>query len=150
MALRDEITKHIAAAAKAGDKLRLSTLRLLLAAVTNKEIELGRKELTDDEVHKVAATLSRQRKDSIEQFKKGGRMELAEKEEKELEILKDFMPPQLTPDEIRGVVKRAVTETGATGLNEAGHVMKVVMAELRGKADGKSVQDIVKQVLEGS
>jgi uncharacterized protein YqeY len=149
MALREEITKQMAGAAKGGDKLRLSALRLLLAAVKNKEIEL-RKELTDEGVHQVAATLSRQRRESIEQFKKGGRLDLAEREEKELEILKDFMPPQLSFGEIREVVKKAVSETGATGINEMGKVMKAVMAELKGKADGKTVQEIVREVLEGS
>jgi uncharacterized protein YqeY len=149
MALREEITKQMAGAAKGGDKLRLSALRLLLAAVKNKEIEL-RKELTDEGVHQVAATLSRQRRESIEQFKKGGRLDLAEREEKELEILKAFMPPQLSFGEIREVVKKAVSETGATGINEMGKVMKAVMAELKGKADGKTVQEIVREVLEGS
>jgi uncharacterized protein YqeY len=148
MGLREEITKEIASALKAGEKLRLSTLRLLLAAVKNKEIEL-RKELSDEAVHQVAATLSRQRRDSIEQFKKGGRFDLADKEEKEIEILKAFMPPQLSTDEIREVVKNAVSETGATGIKDMGKVMKAVMAELKGKAEGKTVQEIVKEVLGG-
>jgi uncharacterized protein YqeY len=130
-------SKEIASAVKAGDKLRLSTLRLLLAAVKNKEIEL-RKELSDEGVHKVASTLSRQRRDSIEQFKKGGRFDLADKEEEELEILKAFM-----------IVKKAVSETGATGVKDMGKVMKAVMAELKGKAEGKTVQQVVKEFLGG-
>jgi uncharacterized protein YqeY len=148
MGLREEITKEIASAVKAGDKLRLSTLRLLLAAVKNKEIEL-RKELSDEGVHKVASTLSRQRRDSIEQFKKGGRFDLADKEEEELEILKAFMPPQLSTDEIMEIVKKAVSETGATGVKDMGKVMKAVMAELKGKAEGKTVQQVVKEFLGG-
>jgi uncharacterized protein YqeY len=148
MALREEITKQMAGAAKSGDKLRLSTLRLLLAAVKNKEIEL-RKELSDEDIHQVAATLSRQRRDSIEQFKKGGRLDLAEKEEKEFEMLKDFMPPQLSADEIKEVVKKAASETGAAVTEEMGRVMKAVMAELKGRADGKLVQEIVREVLGG-
>jgi uncharacterized protein YqeY len=148
MDLREEITKEIASAVKAGDKLRLSTLRLLLAAVKNKEIEL-RKELSDEGVHKVASTLSRQRRDSIEQFKKGGRFDLADKEEEELEILKAFMPPQLSTDEIMEIVKKAVSETGATGVKDMGKVMKAVMAELKGKAEGKTVQQVVKEFLGG-
>lgn len=150
MSLKEEITKQIAAATKTGDKLRLSTLRLLLAAVTNREIELKRKELTEEDLHKVAATLIRQRKDSIEQFRKGGREDLARKEEEELEILKEFVPPELSPEEIKKVVKKVVEETGATGMQEMGKVMKVVMAELKGRADGRTVQEMVKQVLGGS
>jgi uncharacterized protein YqeY len=93
--------------------------------------------------------LSRQRRDSIEQFKKGGRFDLADKEEEELEILKAFMPPQLSTDEIMEIVKKAVSETGATGVKDMGKVMKAVMAELKGKAEGKTVQQVVKEFLGG-
>ncbi len=149
MALRDEISKEITGAMRAGDKLRLSALRLLLAAVINKEKEL-KKELSDGDVHAVAATLLRQRRDSVEQYKKGGREDLAEKEERELEILKDFMPPQLSAEELRDLVEKAREETGAEDMKDMGRLMKAVMGLVSGRADGKAVQEIVKEALGGA
>jgi uncharacterized protein YqeY len=149
MALRDEISKEITGAMRAGDKLRLSALRLLLAAVTNKEQEI-KKEVSDEDVHAVAATLSRQRRDSAEQFKKGGREDLAEKEECEIEILKDFMPPQLSTEELRGLVEKARAEIAAEGMKDMGRLMKAVMGLVSGRADGKAVQEIVKEALGGT
>jgi uncharacterized protein YqeY len=123
-------------------------LRLLLAAVTNKEKEL-KKGLADEDVHAVAATLSRQRRDSVEQYKKCGREDLAEKEERELVILKDFMPPQLSVEELRDLVDKARKETGAEDMKDMGRLMKAVMALVSGRADGKAVQELVKETLGG-
>ncbi len=133
---------------KQGEKLRLSTLRLLLAAVKNKEIEM-KKELSDGEIQSVVATLLRQSKDSIEQFKKGGRDDLAEKEEKEAGILQAFMPAQLSAEEIRALVTGKIDEVGAEGMGDMGRVMKVVMPEIKGRSDGGTVKDIVKDLLGG-
>ncbi|MEE9613420.1 MAG: GatB/YqeY domain-containing protein [Thermodesulfobacteriota bacterium] len=148
MGLREDITGGIITAMKQGEKLRLSTLRLLLAAVKNKEIEM-KKELSDGEIQSVVATLLRQSKDSIEQFKKGGRDDLAEKEEKEAGILQAFMPAQLSAEEIRALVTGKIDEVGAEGMGDMGRVMKVVMPEIKGRSDGGTVKDIVKDLLGG-
>ncbi len=148
MGLRDDITKDMTAAMKAGDKLKLSTVRLLVSSIKYKELDLKR-ELNDDEVRQVVATLLRQRQDSIEQFRKGNRNDLAEKEEKEVEILKRYMPPQLSVEDLRMIVKKAAAEVGAAGMKDMGKLMKAVMPELKGKADGKAINDAVKEVLGG-
>ncbi len=148
MGLRDDITKDMTAAMKAGDKLKLSTVRLLVSSIKYKELDLKR-ELNDDEVRQVVATLLRQRQDSIEQFRKGNRNDLAEKEEKEVEILKRYMPPQLSVEDLRTIVKKAAAEVGAAGMKDMGKLMKAVMPELKGKADGKAINDAVKEVLGG-
>ncbi len=146
MSLRNDIAKDVTAALKAGDKPRLSTLRLLLSAVKYKEVDL-RRELTDEETHQVVSTLIRQRQDSVEQFTKGNRIDLAEKEGAEIEVLKGYMPPQLSEDELRAIVKKAALETGASGAKDMGKLMKAVMPHVKGKADGKAVSDMVREVL---
>ena len=146
MNLRDAITQDMKASMKAGEKLRLSTLRLLLSSIKYKEVDLKR-ELNDEEVLLVISTLVRQRQDSIEQFRKGSRADLAEKEEKELEILKAYMPAQLSAEEVRSEVKRIAAEAGISGMKDMGRLMKAVMASLKGKADGKTINEAVKEVL---
>lgn len=146
MSLRNAITQDMTASMKAGDKLKLSTLRLLLSSIKYKEVDLKR-ELNDDEVQQVIATLLRQRQDSIEQFRKGNRADLAEKEEKEAEMLKAYMPAQLSAEELRAEVKRIAAEVGASGAKDMGKLMKAVMGTLKGKADGKAINDVVKEVL---
>ncbi len=146
MALRDDISKDVSAALKAREKEKLSTVRMLLSAVKYKEVDL-RRPLTDEEVQGVAGTLIRQRQDSIEQFRKGNRPELAEKEEKEIEVLKVYLPPQMSADELRALIKKLAAEAGASGQKDMGKLMKAVMPHVKGKADGKLVNDIVKEVL---
>ena len=146
MSLRDDISKEVIAALKAGEKLKLSTLRLLLSAVKYKEVDLKRL-LTDEETRQIIATLIRQRQDSVEQFRKGGRAELADKEEAEIEILRAYLPPQMPEDELRAVVKEAAGKAGATGPGDMGKLMKAVMPLVKGKAEGKAVSDMVKEVL---
>ena len=146
MSLRDEISKEVIAALKAGEKLKLSTLRLLLSAVKYKEVDLKRL-LTDEETQQMVSTLIRQRHDSVEQFRKGGRPELADKEEAEIEILRAYLPPQMPEDELRAVVKEAAGKAGATGPGDMGKLMKAVMPLVKGKAEGKAVSDMVKEVL---
>lgn len=149
MSLTEDITRDMKEAMKAGDKLRLTTVRMLLSAVKNKAIELRSETLEDDDVRGVVRTLVRQRQDSVEQYTKGGRAELAEKEAKEIEILKAYLPPELSTEELRGIVEKAVEETGATGMKDMGKVMKAVMADVQGRADGKAVSQMVKEVLGG-
>lgn len=148
MSLRDDISKEIAASMKAGDKAKLSALRMLLSAVKYKEVDLKRV-LIDEEVHQVVGTLVRQRLDSIEQFRQGGREDLAKKEEDEITVLKAYLPPQLGADELRAIIRKAASDAGAVGMKDMGKLMKEVMPKVKGKADGKLVNDIVKEVLGG-
>ena len=148
MSLREDISTQINASLKSGDKPRLSTLRLLLSAVKYKEIEV-KKELTDAQVQQIATTLSKQRRESIELFRKGDRVDLAEKEEAELEILLEFIPPQLSEEELSIIVKETAAETGASTMKEMGKLMGAVMGKVKGKADGNLVQKLVKGVLGG-
>ena len=146
MSLRQDIHKDIAVAMKSGDKERLSTVRMLMSAIKYKEVDAHR-ELTDEETIAVISTLVKQRQDSIEQFTKGNRLDLAEKESMELEVLRTYLPPQLSEAEVRDIIKKAVAETGATGQKDMGKLMKVIMPQVKGKADGKLVNDIVKELL---
>ena len=146
MGLKDDLSANVVKALKAKDKETVSTLRFLLSAVKNKEKDL-RREIRDDEVQAVALSQVKQRQDSIEQFEKGGRQDLADKERAELEILKDYIPEQLSEDALRSIVKAAITETGAETMKDMGKLMKAVMAKAKGKADGKAVNVIVKELL---
>ncbi len=146
MSLRDDIANDVTAALKAGDKPRLSTLRMLLSAVKYKEVDL-RRQLTDEEAFQVISTQIRQRQDSVEQYRKGNRPELAEKEEAEIGVLLGYMPQQLTADELRAVVKEAVAETNASGMKDMGKLMKALMPRVKGKADGRAVNEMVREVL---
>lgn len=148
VSLRDEITRDMAASLKSGEKERLSTVRMLISAVKYKEVD-AKRQLDDDEVVSVISTLIKQRQDSIDQFRKGGRDDLADKEAREAEVLKAYLPPQLSGDEVRDIVKKAASETGAAGPKDMGKLMKAVMPRLKGKADGKLVNEIVKEVLGG-
>lgn len=148
MSLREKIKKDMVSAAKAGDKLKLSTLRMLSSSITYKEKE-GKGELGDEEVQSVVMTLVKQRKDSAEQYRKGGREDLAEKEEKETGILKEYLPEQLSEEKLREIVKSKVSETGASSIKDMGTLMKAVMAEVKGRADGKTVNRIVREELGG-
>lgn len=146
MGIREDLTKDIAVAMKAGEKLRLGTLRLLLSAVKNKEIDT-KKPLTDEEFQQTISTMCKQRRESIEQFEAGGRQELADQERGELEILMAFLPEQLTEEEVRAIITAAKEELGVTSPKEMGKLMGAVMPKVKGKADGKLVQAIVKELL---
>lgn len=146
MSLKDDISASVVTALKAKDKETVSTLRFFLSAVKNKEKDL-RRDISDEEVQAVALAQVKQRQDSIEQFEKGDRKDLADKERAELEILKGYIPEQLSDDELRSIVKAAITETGATSMKDMGKLMKAVMAKAKGKADGKAVNAIVKELL---
>lgn len=146
MSFTDEVAKDVTAALKARDTLRTSTLRLLLNALRNKEKEL-RRVLADDEGVRIVSTQIRQRGESIEQFKMGGRPELAEKEAAEIEILKAYLPPQLSAEEVHAIVKEAAARIKASGMKDMGRLMKEVMNAVKGRADGKTVNQAVKRVL---
>lgn len=141
-----KIEAGMVAAAKGKEKLRLSSLRLIKAALHNKEID-ARRELKEEEVLQVLSSMVKQRKDSIEQFTKGGRMDLAEKEEKELQVIQEFMPEQMSADDIEAAIVKAIEEVGATSPRDMGKVMKALMPIVTGKADGKLVSQKVKEKL---
>lgn len=149
MSLKDKITADITAAMKAKDADRLSVLRLAKAALMN---EANRKsadyELSDEESARVLQKLVNQRKDSIEQFERAGRAEMAAREKAELDVLQEYLPQAASTEEIEQAVTEAIEETGATSLKEMGAVMKAAQARLAGKsADGKLLSEAVKKKL---
>ena len=147
MNLNEKIAAEITAAMKAKDAGRLSTLRMLKAAVMNKEVEKNRS-LEDAEVLQVIASLVKQRRDSIEQFSNAGRTDLVEKESGEIKVLEEYLPPAATPEEIDAAVTAAIAESGAASPRDMGKVMKAVMPKLAGKnADGKAVNEAVRRKL---
>jgi uncharacterized protein YqeY len=147
MSLKDTIINDLTTAMKSQDAARVSTLRMVKANLMNRQIEQGR-ELTDEEVQKALQSLVKQRRDSIEQYEKGGRTELAEKEALEISHIEAYLPQAATPEEIEQAVANAVTETGASSMKEMGAVMKAAMAKLQGRsADGKVVSEAVKAKL---
>jgi uncharacterized protein YqeY len=150
MPLNEQIAADLTAAMKAKDAVRLSALRMLKAAVTNKGmVEKGR-DLEDAEVLQVVASLVKQRRDSIEQFSKAGRTDLVDKETAEIAILEHYLPPAVSPEEIEAAVAAAIAETGASSVKDMGKVMKAVMPKLAGKnADGKAVNEAVRRTLGG-
>ena len=149
MNLNQQIAADMTAAMKAKEAVRLSALRMLKAAVMNKEVEKGRS-LEDGEVLQVVASLVKQRRDSVEQFSKAGRNDLADKETAEIAILEHYLPPAISADEIDAAVAAAIAETGASSAKDMGKVMKAVMPKLAGKnADGKVVNDAVRRKLGG-
>jgi uncharacterized protein len=149
VALVDELSASIADAMRKHDAVRLSTLRMLKAALMNREIERGHA-LDAGESLQVVASLVKQRKDSIDQFTKGGRPELADKEQSEILVLETYLPAAADPAAIEQAVVDAIQETGATSPKDMGRVMKAAMSRLTGKTvDGKIVSDLVRQKLTG-
>jgi len=148
MPLKAEIQEAVKSAMKSADALTLSTLRLLLAAVQNEEIRV-RKELTAEEIQKIIGTLCKQRGEAIELFRRGGREELAQKEEAELAILQRFLPQPLSEEEVKRLIRASITEAGATGVQDLGKVMKLVMPKVSGRSDGKRVNELVRALLSG-
>jgi len=146
MTLKEQLNKAMKAAMKARDNLRLSAVRMVRAAITNREIDT-RTELDDQAVIDVISTLAKQRRESIRMYREGNRPELAEKEELELAILLEFLPVQLGPDEIDTLVRQVILELEAHGAKEMGRVMKAVTPLTAGKADGKVVSDAVRRLL---
>src|SRR6185436_12904978 len=147
MSLQQRIVADLTSAMKAKDADRLSTLRMVKANLMNRQIEKG-SELIDDEVTKALQSLVKQRRDSIEQYEKAGRSELAAKEQAEIAVIENYLPKAATVEEIAEAVNAAVAETGAATMKEMGVVMKAAMAKLTGKsADGKLVSEAVKSRL---
>ena len=146
MDINTRLNDEMVIAAKAKDKVRLSAIRMLKTALHNKEIDLMRP-LNESETLQIISAMVKHRKDSIEQFAKGGRTDLVEKEEAELKVVQEFMPAQMSDDEVESVIKKAIAEAGAVSIKDMGKVMKVLMPQLTGKADGKMVGEKVKALL---
>jgi len=146
MTLKKKVDQEMILAVRAKDKIRLSALRMLKSGLHNREIDLKR-ELNEAEFLQLLSAMVKQRKDSIEQFEKGGRPDLVEKEEAELKVIREFMPAQMSETELDAIIAEAIRETGATGARDMGKVMKVLMPKVTGKADGKTVGEKVKLIL---
>jgi hypothetical protein len=146
MNLSDRLKEEMILAMKAREKLRLETIRLVMASIKNKEIEL-KKSLNDEEIIQILSTMAKQRRESMVHFKKGGRTDLFNKEEKELDIILSFLPAQLKRSEIEEIVKEAIVAANAQGMKDVGLVMKGIMPKVKGRADGGVVRGIVQEKL---
>ena len=146
MGLEERLVEEMKQAMKSNEKLRLSTIRMIRTSVKNKEIEV-RKKLEDEEILRVIQGMVRKSEESVEQFRAGGRMDLVEKETQEMEILKSFLPQSLSQEEILKVIDETIQESQASSLKDLGKVMKSVMSKLAGKADGKLINQLVKERL---
>jgi len=147
--LKAQVREQMTAAMRTGDKVRLGALRMLSAAITNREKEVLH-DLDDDEVREVAAKEVKRRAESIEAFDSAGRTELADKERAEREVLQPFAPEQLSDAEVDALIDGAISSTGATSMADMGKVMGAVMATAKGRADGSIVQAKVRERLSGS
>jgi hypothetical protein len=148
VALKDQLDADLKAAMKEKDTLKLSVVRMVKSAVKYREIEVG-KPLEDAEVLGVMAIEVKRRRDSADQYRSGGRPELAEKEEQEIAILQRWLPSQLSPAELQSKVDEAIAKVGAQGPKDMGAVMKALLPEVQGRAEGKAVSDLVKARLAG-
>jgi uncharacterized protein YqeY len=148
MSLKDRLDQDLKAAMREKAQLRLDTIRMLKSAIKYREIELM-KPLDDAGIHTVIASEVKRRRDAAEQYRAGNRPELADKEEAEIAILQGYLPQQLSADELRAKVDEAVKKVGAQGMKDMGAVMKALMPEVQGRAEGKAVSDMVKARLSG-
>jgi uncharacterized protein YqeY len=148
MELKAEIQEAVKQSMKSGDWVTLSTLRLLLSAVHNEEIRV-RRQLSTEEIQRTITTLCKQRTEAIDLYRKGGREDLAQKEEAEFAVLKRFLPAQLTEEEIKSLIQACIAEAGAQGIQDLGKVMKLVMPKVAGRSDGKRVNELARGLLAG-
>ena len=154
MSIREQLEADMKEAMRKRDKPRLDCIRMLKSKVQEQQVAARGKhgkdhELTDEELTAVVSTYAKQRRDSIASYREGGRDELADAEQAELEIVTAYLPRQLTPDELRGIVEAAIAESGASSMKEIGAVMKLVMPKTKGQADGKAVNAVVRELLSG-
>lgn len=148
MSLHDRLTEDLKLAMKARDQLRMDVIRMVKAAVMNKELEL-KKDLDDAEMSRVMTTMIKQRRESVEQFEKGNRAELAAKERQEIVILESYLPQAISIEQLSAIVDAAIQETGAHSLKEMGAVMKAVMVRVAGQTvDGKKISELVRSKLQ--
>ncbi len=147
MSLQQRLGDDLKAAMKSSDSLKTSVLRMVKAAIKNKQVE-KRKDLSDEEIISVISTLTKQRRESIDLFSKGGREELAEKERQELAMLQLYLPGQLSPEDLDRIIMEAINESSAEGVKDIGKVMRLIMPRVQGAADGKVVNQRVRELLE--
>ncbi|TYZ23419.1 GatB/YqeY domain-containing protein [Selenomonas ruminis] len=148
MSLKEQLTNDMKEAMKNHDKDRLAVIRMVRGAIRQQEID-GQKELGDEDVIAVLSKEVKMRKDSMEEFKKGGREDLVEKTQAEIDVLMPYLPAQLSEEEVREIVKAAVEQTGAATPKDMGKVMGALMPKVKGRADGKLVNTIVRSFLQG-
>ena len=148
MTIQERLVEAMKEAMKAKAALRLNTIRMMRTAIKNREID-ARAELTEQEAIAILSTLVKQRRESAEAYRNGGREDLAAKEEQELAVVQEFLPAQLDEAGIRDLIEKAVAATGASSMKDMGKVMKVVSAQTTGRADGRLVSELVKARLAG-
>jgi uncharacterized protein YqeY len=148
MNLKDRLTEDLRQSMRQGDERRKSTIRLVRAAIINAEIEQG-EDLGEDEVLAIIAKQAKQRRESVAEFAKGGRQDLVDQEEEELQILLSYLPAQMSRDEIEVAAQQVIAEVGATSMAQMGEVMRQLMSQLKGKADGSLVNQVVREILTG-
>lgn len=155
MALKEQLAQDLKDAMRRGDERRRDVLRLLLTAISNSEIErvdvsdeaAGREDLSDEQVLQVVQKQAKQRRDSIDEYRKARREDLATREEEELAILHGYLPAQLSRDDIAAEVRRVIAETGAAGPSDKAKVMPAAIARLKGRADGRAINEVVTELL---
>ena len=148
MPLKERLQSDVKDAMRQGDKQRRDTLRLVLSALHNAEIE-ARGDLDDDGVLRVLTKEAKQRRESIEEFRKGGREEKAAEEEAELEVISSYLPEALSHEEVLAAAKEVIQESGASSMKDIGKVMPALMQRLRGRADGREASEVVREPLSG-
>jgi len=149
MNLKEKLNEDMKTALRKKDALRLSTIRLLLAAIKNLEIAKGKdKELKESDLLGALSAEAKKRKEAIEEYKKGKREDLVEKETKELEIIKEYLPEELSPEELEKIIEETIEEVGAKDLKDVGKVMGAIMEKVKGRADGKVVNQMVRERLD--
>jgi uncharacterized protein YqeY len=146
MSLYDQITDDLKEAMRARDVLRISCIRMLKSSLKHKQAERG-EILRDEDIQSLISSLIRKGREAAEEFRKGGREDIAVKEEGEIEILYEYLPEQIKPDEIERILKEAISELSADGMKDLGKVMKVAMNRIAGRAQGKEVNEIAKKLL---
>ncbi len=153
MGLREQLTADLKEAMRQKDEIRKTTIRAVIAAIKQAETQLDNKgrrvQLDDDDILALIAKQAKMRRESIAEFRKGGRQDLVEREEAELAILQAYLPQQLSREEIEAEARRVIAQVGATGPRDMGKVMKPLMAHLRGRADGRLVNQVVRELLAG-
>lgn len=147
MGLKEKLSAEAKAALKSGEKVKLSTLRMMLSEIRNAEIA-KKGELTGEELDAVVAREARRRREAIEEFARGGRQDLVDKETYELSVIKEYMPEQMSEDDVRALAAAAIEETGASAPSDLGKVMGKLMPKVKGKADGKMINAIVREMLQ--
>lgn len=147
MDLKERLTSDAKAAMKSGDKLRLSAIRMLLSEIKNAEIA-KKGDLTSEELLELATRDAKKHKESIEEFSKGGRQDLVDKETYELAVIQEYLPEQMSDEDVRKIVSETIEEVGASSPSDLGKVMGKLMPKVKGKADGKMINKLVREMLE--